>query len=891
MTSHLLETTEGQRLADRAAWLRWGPYLAERQWGTVREDYSATGDAWNYLPHEHARSRAYRWGEDGIAGFTDDRLRWCLSLALWNGRDAILKERMFGLTNAQGNHGEDVKELYYYLDGTPTHSYMRMLYKYPQAAFPYEALVEQNAKRSLREPEYELIDTGIFDRSRYFDVTVEYAKASPEDILIRITIENCGPETAELHVLPQLWARNTWDWRPGIPEPRLHLAQGGVVAEHNRMPDRRLDIDADATWLFCRNETNTKRLYGSDAAGPFKDGINDYLVDGHAEAVDRQQGTKCAAHVRLTLSPGARRVLRLRWRPADDFPAKDPFADHDEIMSARLADADEFYSVLQANIADADARLVQRQALAGMLWSKQFYRFDIRRWLEGDPLQPAPPPERLEIRNSEWLHLNNRDIISMPDTWEYPWYASWDLAFHAVTFALIDPGFAKQQLLLLTHEWYMHPNGSLPAYEWAFGDVNPPVHAWAAWRVYRMDAALTGTADYEFLERVFHKMMINFTGWVNRQDVEGRNLFQGGFLGLDNIGVFDRSQKLPVAGRIDQSDGTSWMAMYALNMMRISLELAARNRVYQATATKFFEHFLAIAEVMTRQSGRRGLWDEADQFYHNVLHRPDGSIIPLRLYSLVGLFPLFAVEVLEPATLERSPEFAERLQWVLDHRKDLAGLVSHWEVEGQGSRRLLSLLRGSRMKALLRRMLDEAAFLSPYGVRSVSRIHVDHPFTLDLDGQHFSVGYVPGDSSSREYGGNSNWRGPVWMPVNFMFVESLYGFHRYYGDDFRVEYPTGSGIKLSLKEIADALSERLTGLFLRGPDGRRPVFGDEKLLQDDPRFRDHVLFYEYFHGDTGRGLGASHQTGWTGLVALLLHGREHDDPTRMDMLTDEEYGP
>ncbi len=730
MTSHLLQTIEGQRLADRAAWLRWGPYLAERQWGTVREDYSATGDAWNYLPHDHARSRAYRWGEDGIAGFTDDRLRWCLSLALWNGRDEILKERMFGLTNAQGNHGEDVKELYYYLDGTPTHSYMRMLYKYPQAMFPYQALVEENAERGVGEPEYELIDTGMFDEGRYFDVTVEYAKATPEDILMRVTIENCGPEAADLHVLPHLWARNTWDWRPGIPEPRLDLAHNGVVARHNRMADRRLDIDIEADWLFCRNETNTRRLYGSDAAGPFKDGINDYVVNGDAGAVDRQKGTKCAAHVRLTLAPGMTRVLRLRWRPAaqaNDLIGNDPFADHDDIMSARLAEADQFYAVLQSNIAHADARLVQRQALAGMLWSKQFYRFDIRRWLEGDPLQPAPPPERLAIRNTEWQHLNNRDIISMPDTWEYPWYAAWDLAFHAVTFALIDPGFAKDQLLLLTHEWYMHPNGSLPAYEWAFGDVNPPVHAWAAWRVYRMDAAMTGTADFEFLERVFHKMMINFTGWVNRQDVEGRNVFQGGFLGLDNIGVFDRSQKLPVAGRIDQSDGTSWMAMYALNMMRISLELAARNRVYEATATKFFEHFLAIAEVMTRQSGRRGLWDEVDQFYHNVLQRPDGSVIPLRLYSLVGLFPLFAVEVLEPGTLERSPEFAERLNWVLRHRPDLAALVSHWEVEGQGSRRLLSLLRGSRMKALLRRMLDEAAFLSPYGVRSVSRTHLDHP--------------------------------------------------------------------------------------------------------------------------------------------------------------------
>ncbi|MEA2739345.1 MAG: hypothetical protein QOH05_2652, partial [Acetobacteraceae bacterium] len=566
-------------------------------------------------------------------------------------------------------------------------------------------------------------------------------------------------------------------------------------------------------------------------------------------------------------------------------PDLDPFADHDEIFAARLADADAFYAALQAQIDDPDARLVQRQALAGMLWSKQFYRYDIRRWLEGDPLQPAPPAERLAIRNGDWQHLNNRDIISMPDTWEYPWYASWDLAFQAVTFALIDPEFAKQQLLLLTHEWFMHPNGALPAYEWAFGEVNPPVHAWAAWRVFRMDAGLRGTPDFEFLERVFHKLMMNFTGWVNRQDVEGRNDFQGGFLGLDNIGVFDRSQKLPVAGRIDQSDGTSWMGMYALNMMRISLELSIRNHVYESTATKFFEHFLAIAAAMTQQNGRRGLWDEADQFYHNVLQRPDGSVIPLRMFSLVGLFPLFAVEVLEAETLERCPEFSERLRWVLDHRPDLAGLVSNWNVEGQGARRLLSLLRGHRMKALLRRMLDETAFLSPYGVRSVSRQHLDQPFELELDGQRFKVSYVPGDSNSRAFGGNSNWRGPIWMPVNFMLVESLYGFHRYYGNDFKVEYPTGSGVRLSLCEIANELSARLTRLFLRGPDGRRPVFGDAARLRDDPRFRDHVLFYEYFHGDTGQGLGASHQTGWTGLVALLLHGREIEDPTRMDMPT------
>ena len=885
MPSHLLQTIEGKRLGDRDTWLRWGPYLAERQWGTVREDYSASGDAWQYFPHEHARSRAYRWGEDGIAGFTDDRLRWCLSLGLWNGRDPILKERMFGLTNAQGNHGEDVKELYYYLDGTPSHSYMRMLYKYPQAAFPYDALIAENARRGLDQPEYELLDTGVFDDGRYFDVMVEYAKASPDDILIRITIDNRGSDAADLHVLPQLWARNTWDWRPGIPEPGLSLSDRGVVASHNRMAERLLSIDTDADWLFCRNETNTRRLYGADAVGPFKDGINDFMVDGRADAVDREKGTKCAAHVKLTLAAGGRHVLRLRWRGSDS--TGDAFADHDAVVAARIAEADAFYAALQAHITDPDARLVQRQALAGMLWSKQFYRFDVRRWLEGDPLQPEPPPERQGIRNGDWLHLNNRDIISMPDTWEYPWYASWDLAFQAVTFALIDPDFAKQQILLLTHEWFMHPNGALPAYEWAFGDVNPPVHAWAAWRVFRMDADLRGTPDFEFLERVFHKLMMNFTGWVNRQDIEGRNVFQGGFLGLDNIGVFDRSQKLPVAGRIDQSDGTSWMAMYSLNMLRISLELATRNRVYQSTATKFFEHFLAIAEAMTRQNGRLGLWDEVDQFYHNVLRRPDGSAIPLRLFSLVGLFPLFAVEVLEPETVARCPEFSERLRWVLDHRPDLAALVSHWDVAGQGARRLLSLLRGRRMKALLRRMLDETAFLSPYGVRSVSREHLNKPFEVNLDGQHFSVSYVPGDSNSRAFGGNSNWRGPVWMPVNFMLIESLYGFHRYYGDEFRVEYPTGSGVRLCLREIADELSLRLTRLFLRGADGRRPVFGDSAIQQTDPHFRDHVLFSEYFHGDTGQGLGASHQTGWTGLVALLLHGREADDPTQMDMPTGE----
>ncbi len=877
----ILDTVEGRRLEARDSWLRWGPYLAERQWGTVREDYSADGDAWAFFPFEHARSRVYRWGEDGIAGFSDDRLRWCLSLALWNGRDPCLKERLYGLDNGQGNHGEDVKELYYFLDGTPTHSYMRMLYKYPQARFPYEELVAGNAARGLDQPELELLDTGVFDGGRYFDVTVEYAKASPEDLLIRVTVDNRGPDEAELQVLPQLWARNTWSWKPGIPEPLLKVFGAGVLARHARMPDRRLDVDVAAEWLFCRNETNTPLLYDDRADGPFKDGINDFVVDGRRDAVDLRRGTKCAAHVRLTVAGGGRRVIRLRFRPADS--PGEPFADHDAVFAQRLAEADEFYAALQANLPDPDERLVQRQALAGLLWSKQFYRYDVRRWLEGDPLQPKPPPGRGAVRNGDWAHLNNGDIISMPDTWEYPWYAAWDLAFHAVTFALIDPGFAKQQLLLLTHEWFMHPNGSLPSYEWNFGDANPPVHAWAAWRVFRMDAELAGKPDHEFLERVFHKLMMNFTGWVNRQDADGRNVFQGGFLGLDNIGVFDRSQKLPVEGRIDQSDGTSWMAMYALNMMRISLELAVVNRVYEATATKFFEHFLAIAEAMTREDVARGLWDETNRFYHNVLQRPDGSAIPLRIFSLVGLIPLFAVEVIEPETLRRAPEFAARLEWVLRHRPELAALVSRWEVAGEGSRRLLSLLRGSRMKALLRRMLDEAAFLSPHGVRSVSRVHLDAPFTLELEGRRFSLPYVPGDSASRDFGGNSNWRGPVWMPINYMLVEALYGFHRYYGDEFRVEYPVGSGRTLSLREVADELSRRLTSLFLRGPDGRRPALGPLRLVQEDPHFRDLLLFHEYFHGDDGRGLGASHQTGWTALVALLLHGRTEDDATKLDM--------
>jgi hypothetical protein len=879
---HLLDTAEGRRLqATEAGWQRWGPYLSERQWGTVREDYSADGDAWAYLPHDHARSRAYRWGEDGIAGFSDDQQLWCLALALWNGRDPILKERMFGLTNAQGNHGEDVKELWWYLDGTPTHSYMRMLYKYPQAPYPYDDLVAENARRKGRAmPEYEIADTGLFDAGRYFDVTVEYAKAAPDDILMRVTVANRGPDPAELHVLPQLWARNTWAWEQGKPRPRLHRVADAAVEATRAAVVRRFSALQPAELLFCENETNTRRLFGTPMAGFAKDGINDCVVAGDRSAVNPAgEGTKCAARSLLKLPAGGTSILRFRFAPA----AADPLdtGAFEAVFADRVAEADAFYAVLQAEIADADARAVQRQALAGMLWSKQFYRFDVRRWLEGDPTQPPPPSERRHGRDSDWRHLDNADIVSMPDKWEYPWYAAWDLAFHCVTFALIDSAFAKGQLILLTREWYMNPNGQLPAYEWAFGDVNPPVHAWAAWRVYEMDRALTGRGDRDFLERVFHKLMLNFTWWVNRKDVNGRNIFQGGFLGLDNIGVFDRSKPLPTGGFISQADGTAWMAMYTLDLMRIALHLAREDHVYEDIATKFFEHFLYIAAAMTEMGdaegeGPSGLWDEQDQFYYDMLNLPDGTRVPLRVRSLVGLIPLCAVEVLESDTMALFPGFAARMRWMLTHRKDLAALVSRWGEPGKHDRLLLSLLRRQRMTALLERMLDETEFLSDHGIRSVSKIHASAPFVYDFGGRRFSVDYEPGESTTGLFGGNSNWRGPVWMPINFLMIEALYEFETFYPPDFTIECPTGSGQFHSLPDIAAELTRRLTRLFLRGGDGRRPVFGDRALFQDDPAFRDHIPFHEYFHGDTGAGLGAMHQTGWTGLVALLLQPRIRD---------------
>jgi hypothetical protein len=868
------DTVEGRRLAAARRephWRRWGPYLSERQWGTVREDYSALGDAWEYLPHDHARSRAYRWGEDGIGGFGDDQLNLCLGVALWNGRDPILKERLFGLTNPQGNHGEDVKELYYYLDGIPTHAYMRMLYKYPQGEFPYDRLLDENKRRGVGQPEFELLDTGLFDENRYFDVDIEYAKADTDDILMQVTVTNRGPETAELHLLPQLWARNIWSWKPLARRPLFtEVGAGTVRVSHPDLPDMHLVAEGDAALLFCDNDTNTRRLSKSSDLGYFKDGINDYVVGGDASAINpAREGTKLAAHYRLTIPAGGSSQVRLR------LSAKVSNGDFATVMAARRADADEFYAALQQGIEDADARRVQRQALAGMLWSKQFYYFDVPQWLAGDPGLPRPPESRLTGRDSRWTHVNNADVLLMPDTWEYPWYAAWDLAFHAVTVALIDPEFAKDQLILLTREWYMHPNGQLPAYEWEFGDVNPPVHAWAAWRVYRMDRARNGgVGDRAFLERVFHKLMLNFTWWVNRKDSDGRNIFEGGFLGLDNIGIFDRSKPLPTGGEIHQSDGTAWMAMYTLNLMRIALELAEDNPVYQDIATKFFEHFLYIADAMTRMGGENlGLWDEADQFFYDVLNLPGGEKVPLRVRSMVGLIPLFAVEVIDCELLDKLPDFGARLDWFLEYRPDLALLVSRWTDKARGEQQLLSLLRGHRLKQLLRRMLDETEFLSDYGVRSLSKFHEGRPYVFEHAGEQFSVGYQPGESTSNLFGGNSNWRGPIWMPVNYMIIEALREHHAYYGDDFRVECPVGSNSYLSLAEVAAELSRRLARLFLRDGQDRRAIYGASELQQSDPAFRDHVLFNEYFHGDTGRGLGASHQTGWTGLIALLLQPR------------------
>ena len=869
---------ERRRIAEQARgerpWSLWGPYLAERQWGTVREDYSRDGNAWRYLPHEEARSRAYRWGEDGIAGICDDHGLMNLSLALWNGRDRILKERLFGLTNEEGNHGEDVKEVYHYLDAVPSHAYLKYLYKYPHGPYPYEPLLEEGLRRGREVPEFEIEETGIFDEDRYFAVTVEYAKQDVDDIHMRITAVNRGPEPAELHLVPQLWFRNTWGWREGAVafRPWLDIDPDGTVAgHHGRLGPYRLTYEGAPELLFCENETNLRRHWGQpEARGPFKDGINAAIVEGNREAVSTMKGTKLGLHYRFRLKPDETAQIRLRL-VASTRPR--PVDTQDRLLDARRAEADAFYEMIADGIEGQDARAIFRQAAAGLIWTKQLYRYDLRTWLKGDPLMPPPPAERRQGRNAHWKNFASADVLSMPDKWEYPWFAAWDLAFHCLPLALIDPDFAKNQLLLLTREWYMHPNGQLPAYEWEFGDTNPPVHAWATFRVFEIDRERRGgRGDLAFLEGVFHKLLINFTWWVNRKDATGRNVFQGGFLGLDNVGVFDRSRPPPGFGVVHQADGTAWMAMYALNMMRIALELALHNDVYESTASKFFEHFLGIAEATTDMGGEGvGLWDEQDEFYYDAVDMPDGHMIPLRARSMVGLVPLFAVEVIEPGMLQRLPDFARRLNWVLQNRPHLAELVSRWNVGGEGDRKLLSLLRGHRMKALLKRMLDESEFLSPHGVRSLSKAHRDAPYSLHAFGASFTVRYDPAASTSNMFGGNSNWRGPVWMPVNYLIIEALRRFHTYYGDDFLVEYPTGSGHQLNLDAIADALEDRLIALFEKDAQGGRPIFGEagRRWPQGD---EDPLLFHEFFDGDTGEGLGASHQTGWTALIMnLLLH--------------------
>jgi hypothetical protein len=867
-----------QEARERTAhWKRWGPYLSERQWGTVREDYSRDGAAWEYFPHDHARSRAYRWGEDGLAGISDNHQRLCFALALWNGRDPILKERLFGLANREGNHGEDVKEYYFYLDSTPTHSYMKYLYKYPQAAFPYDQLVRGNHRRGQGDLEYELLDTGVFDGDRYFDVVVEYAKATTDDILIRITATNRGPDPAELHLVPTLWFRNTWSWEPERERPRLRVrnpAGGPSVVEgnHDSLGRRWLFCEGSPGLLFTENDTNCQRLFGVPNATAFvKDGINDYLVHGRTEAVNPDQvGTKAAAHYPLAIQPGE--TVSVRLRLTDTPPSGEPFGRlFGEIFVQRIREADEFYATVIPRTLSEDARRVARQAFAGLLWSKQFYHHDVQRWLSGDPAGPPPAAERWQGRNREWIHLYNEDVLSMPDKWEYPWYAAWDLAFHCIPLALVDPDYAKAQLLLLLREWYMHPNGQLPAYEWALGDVNPPVHAWAAWRVYKIEKKRTGRADRAFLERVFHKLLLNFTWWVNRKDAEGMNVFQGGFLGLDNIGVFDRSGPLPTGGHIEQADGTAWMGMYCLNMLAIALELARENPAYEDVASKFLEHFVYIAHAINDLGcGGVRLWDERDGFYYDVLHLPDGGCHQLRVRSLVGLIPLFAVETLEPESMDRLPGFKRRMQWFIDNRPDFHDHVESMET-ATGTRRLLAIVNRERLPRLLKIMLDPAEFLSPYGIRSLSRIHQERPYVLAVNGVSHRIDYEPAESITRLFGGNSNWRGPVWFPVNFLLIESLQKFHYFYGDGMKVACPTGSDRLMTLWDAAVELSRRLTRLFLRGEDGRRPVYGGTEKFQQDPHWRDLILFYECFHGDNGAGLGAGHQTGWTALVAKLLH--------------------
>ncbi|HYL13441.1 MAG TPA: glucosidase [Terriglobales bacterium] len=872
-------THEQLRLSESAArkkhWKRWGPYLSERSWGTVREDYSPHGNAWEYFPHDHARSRAYRWNEDGLAGICDRHQFICFALALWNEHDPILKERLFGLTGSEGNHGEDVKEHYFYLDSTPTHSYMKYLYKYPQCEFPYARLIEENRHRGKDQPEFELLDTGVFDDDRYFDMFVEYAKADVDDILIQITVANRGPKPANLRVLPTIWFRNTWSWGNTDGRPELHQSCSGanpvIELNHAQLGRRWLHFEGSPEFLFTENETNYPRLFGVDDRTPYvKDSIDNYVVHGATDAVNpARKGTKAAAHYAITIEPAEQKTIRMRLQHSDT--SREAFSGFDKILAQRQREADEFYATIIPQDLSTDAQNVMRQGFAGMLWSKQFYHYVVRHWLQGDTGNPAPSPERKKGRNREWTHLYNSDVISMPDKWEYPWYAAWDLAFHCVPLALVDPDFAKEQLTLMLREWYMHPNGQIPAYEWAFSDVNPPVHAWAAWRVYKIDKKRSGIGDREFLKRVFHKLMLNFTWWVNRKDAEGRNIFQGGFLGLDNIGVFDRSAPLPTGGFIEQSDGTSWMAMYTLNLLAIAMELAIEEPCYEDVASKFWEHFVYIAHAMGhRGQDSMGLWNDEDGFFYDVLQLPNGSQFPMKIRSMVGLIPLFAVETLEPELLDRLPAFKRRLEWFIDNRPDLTHHLACMRTAGASARRLLSIANRQQLRSILRYMLDEREFLSPYGIRALSRFHRENPYTLRVNGTEHRVDYQPGESSTGLFGGNSNWRGPIWFPVNFLLIESLQKFHHYFGESFTVEFPTGSGKMITLWEVAAELSRRLLRIFSRDGDGRRPVFGNSNKFQSDPHWRELILFHEYFHGDSGAGLGASHQTGWTGLVTKLI---------------------
>jgi hypothetical protein len=879
---------EQQRLAaardPRTPWKKWGPYLSERQWGTVREDYSDSGNAWDYFTHDQSRSRAYHWGEDGLAGISDDRQQLCFALALWNGKDPIIKERLFGLTNSEGNHGEDVKEYYFYLDSTPTHSYLKYLYKYPQAAYPYDQLVRTNRNRNRSEFEYELLNTGVFDQNRYFDVFVEYAKESPEDILIEITVHNRGPAAAEIHLLPTLWFRNRWSWGRENPRPILEALAGqpGVVrVSEVGMGERHLYCDGKAALLFTENDTNARKLFGGENRTPYvKDAFNNFIIHGQTKAVNpRQTGTKSAAHYRVTVPAGKCEVVRLRLSDvAPEAMSKSygsgngAFGKHfGDVMQARRQEADEFYGSVIPPSLNADAANVMRQALAGMMWSKQFYYFDINRWLEERGSDPFTPGTKAAPRNGQWHHMYNADIISMPDKWEYPWYAAWDLAFHVLPLTLVDVDFGKSQIDLMLRETYLHPNGQIPAYEWNFGDVNPPVHPWATIFTYRLEKARTGHGDVEWLERNFQKLLLNFTWWINRKDRSGKNTFEGGFLGLDNIGVFDRSAPLPTGGYLEQADGTAWMALFSLNMLEIATELALHKPTYADMALKFIQHFVSIASATIHAGGNTGMWDEEDGFFYDVLQLPDGSAQRLKVRSMVGLLPLCAVTVFDGEFRERYPELMKRFGDFLQARPELNTFIHDPGKVGQNGRRLGSILNETKLRRVLTKMLDEQEFLSPYGIRSLSRFHADHPFVTHVGGQEFRVPYLPGESDTGMFGGNSNWRGPIWMPVNALIIRALLQYYAYYGDTFTIECPTGSGKKMNLYQVAENLSQRLANMFLKDKSGRRPVNGGEQKFQEDPHWRDCLQFYEYFHGDNGAGLGANHQTGWTGVIARAMH--------------------